>query len=110
MPTTEPFIIRVPDDSMSPRYANGEFALIEPNTAPLAGDDVLIRLKSGEWLLRRLEKLGDRIQTIAFHDFAREQYKPDEIEHILHVAHPLPAKRLSARLSVAHLKAMELEL
>jgi SOS-response transcriptional repressor LexA len=44
--------VAMPDDSMEPVYSAGDHILFDPAEAPRAGDTVLVRLASGEHLVR----------------------------------------------------------
>lgn len=44
--------IAMPDDSMEPVYSAGDHILFDPAEAPHAGDTVLVRLSTGEHLVR----------------------------------------------------------
>lgn len=49
--TAAKFVV-MPDDSMEPVYSQGDHILFDPAEAPHAGDTVLIRLSTGEHLIR----------------------------------------------------------
>jgi SOS-response transcriptional repressor LexA len=49
--TAAKFLV-MPDDSMEPVYSEGDHILFDPAEAPHAGDTVLVRLPSGEHLIR----------------------------------------------------------
>lgn len=44
--------IAMPDDSMEPVYSQGDHILFDPAEAPHAGDTVLVRVATGEYLVR----------------------------------------------------------
>lgn len=48
------FVVPVEGPSMIPRYNPGEFALVEPGTTVDIEDDVLVRLATGQTLIKRL--------------------------------------------------------
>lgn len=93
------FLFRVEGDSMSPRFQPGEYGLCEPGTAPEVEDDVLVRLTSGETLLKRLlsRKGGIRLGSWKPGE-PTLMYRPDEIVWMYYVAHPVPARKLRTRL------------
>jgi phage repressor protein C with HTH and peptisase S24 domain len=51
--------IRVRGDSMRPRIKSGEYIVAEPNTKALPGDDVVIRLKDKQALVKELLWIRD---------------------------------------------------
>ncbi len=92
------FITRVDDAALAPRYQVGEYALIEPSVAPDIEDDVLVRLRDGRVLLRRLlsRRGGVRLGSWRAGD-APLLLEESDIEWIYYVAHPLPARRIESR-------------
>ena len=50
----EAFALRCVGDEMSPRIEHGEYVVVEPGRAPLAGRDVYVRLLDGRVSIRRL--------------------------------------------------------
>lgn len=55
------FLVAVEGPSMIPRYNPGEFALVEPGTTPDIEDDVLVRLATGQTILKRLLSMKSRM-------------------------------------------------
>ena len=49
------FGLRVSGDFMFPRINSGEFIVIEPTITPAPGDEVVIRLKDGRNMIKKLE-------------------------------------------------------
>lgn len=92
------FIVRVDGTSMAPRYNPGEFALVEPSVAPDLEDDVLVRLKSGETLLKRLLSRRGGIRLGSWNPAeATIIVEPDALVWMYYVAHPIPARRIKSR-------------
>lgn len=62
-PTQDPdaYAIRCRGDSMRPRLKNNEFVIIEPNTAPQPGDEVLIRARDGRVMVKELVSVRDNV-------------------------------------------------
>lgn len=91
------FLCEVVGTSMLERYNPGEFALVEPNTPIQSGDDVLVRLLTGETMLKRLDLMqsGYRLRSLN----GNEQYffSEAEISWIYYVAHPVPRRRIKTR-------------
>jgi phage repressor protein C with HTH and peptisase S24 domain len=54
--TTDPlaYAVRVKGDSMYPRYRPGEILVVEPNAAVIPGEDVIVRMKDGRKMVKRL--------------------------------------------------------
>lgn len=93
------FLVRVEGDSMAPRYNPGEYALIEPSVAPELGDDVLVRLASGETLVKRLlARRNGHVQLASLNGPALLTYRLEEIVWLYYVAHPVPVRRIKSRL------------
>jgi phage repressor protein C with HTH and peptisase S24 domain len=101
--TSDPhaFLTPVVGLSMVPRFNPGEFAFVEPGTEPEAGDDVLVRLVTGETLIKKLaSKRGGVVELQSYNE--REQgplfYKPEEISWMYYIAHPVPARKIKTRM------------
>ncbi len=93
------FLVRVEGDSMAPKYDPGAFALVEPSVEPELGDDVLVRLTSGETVLKRLlSRAGGSYRLCSLATNAVLTYRADEVAWVYYVAHPVPARRLRSRL------------
>lgn len=98
---TRAFIVPVVGDSMSPKYEPGEFALVEPETTPEVGEDVLVRLIDGRTLLKRLyRRLGQVIVLKNLNPFKTEEFsfEPGEVTWMYYVAHPVPARKIKVRM------------
>lgn len=98
--TSDPhaFLVPIVGDTMVPRYNPGEFALVEPATEPELEDDVLVRLTTGETMLKRLlaRRGGIRLGSYAVQDV--QTYRPEEISWMYYVAHPVPARKIKNRM------------
>lgn len=92
------FAIRVVGNSMFPRYMPGEYALVEPGTEPEIEDDVLVRLATGETLVKRLLGRRGGIRLGSFNDSEVMNFQPNEISWIYYIAHPIPARRIKQRV------------
>lgn len=55
-PSRDPntYALRVKGDSMRPRIKPGEFVIIEPNSPPQTGDEVLVQTKDGRSMIKQL--------------------------------------------------------
>lgn len=101
--STDPhaFAVRVVGDSMSPRYQPGEYALVEPGVVPDLEDDVLVRLRTGETMLKILLSRRGGVR-LGSHNRAVEtmNFREDEITWMYYVAHPIPARRIKQRIDL----------
>lgn len=100
------FALRVEGSSMAPRYEHGEYVLVEPNRRPEPGDDVIVRLRGGECMIKRLA--ARRPHELALDSlnasYDRMTVAPDEIEYMYFVAAGLRAGSF-----VMHIQADEYE-
>lgn len=96
------FAVRVVGDSMVPRYMPGEFALVEPGTEPELEDDVLVRLQSGETMLKKLLGRRGHIRLGSYNNHEVLAYSESEITWMYYVAHPIPARRIQQRVDEQH--------
>jgi len=98
--TSDPhaFLSPVVGDSMVPRYNPGEFALVEPGTEPELEDDVLVRLVTGETMLKRLLARRGGIRLGSYNAPETFTYQPEEITWLYYVAHPVPARKIKQRM------------
>lgn len=98
--TSDPhaFITPIIGTSMAPRYNPGEYALVEPATAPELEDDVLIRLNTGETMLKRLISRRGGIQLASYNEPGTMLFDETEITWMYYVAHPVPARKIRQRV------------
>lgn len=92
------FATRVIGNSMFPRYMPGEYALVEPGTEPDIEDDVLVRLATGETLVKRLLSRRGGIRLGSYNDAAVMTFQSEEISWMYYIAHPIPARRIKHRV------------
>lgn len=93
------FLSPVVGTSMAPRFNPGEFALVEPSTDPEIEDDVLVRLASGETMLKRLLSRRDGLIRLgSYSEHATYTYRPEEISWMYYVAHQVPARKIKIRM------------
>lgn len=88
------FVVCVRGDSMIPRYQPGEYALVEPSTAPEIEDDVLVRLASGETMLKRLLSRRAGVRLGSYNTAEVMTYREEDITWIYYVSHPIPARKI----------------
>lgn len=100
--TTDPhaFACRVVGDSMVPRYMPGEFALVEPSTTPELEDDVLVRLQTGETMLKRLLSRRGGVRLGSYNTTEVMSFREEEITWMYYVAHPIPVRRIRQRIDL----------
>ena len=92
------FLTPVIGTSMVPVYNPGDFAFVEPGTEIDLGDDVLVRLKTGETMLKRLlVRRPDGIQLGSYGEPGTLYFKPEEITWMYYVAHPVRRKKIKTR-------------
>lgn len=98
--TTDPhaFLSPIVGTSMSPRYNPGEFALVEPATEPELEDDVLVRLATGETMLKRLVSRRGGITLASYNEPGTLLFKEADITWLYYVAHPVPARKIKQRM------------
>ena len=92
------FITKVEGNSMFPRYRNKGYALVEPNTEPEIEDDVLVKTKSGEVMLKRLISRRGGIVLASYNDSEVYSFSEDEIVWMYYVAYEVPARKIKSRL------------
>lgn len=92
------FLSEVIGQSMYPKFENKNFALIEPNTQVDIEDCVLVRLNTGETLLKRL--LSRRNGTITLGSFNDPGVIPlddSDVTWVYYAAHEVPRKKIKGR-------------
>lgn len=67
--------VYVINDSMEPRYFQGEMALVHPGQPPRAGDHVAVELTNGNGMIKRLVRMTSDFVELA-------QYNPPEKQKI----------------------------
>jgi phage repressor protein C with HTH and peptisase S24 domain len=92
------FLVPIVGDSMAPRYQPGEFALVEPATEPELEDDVLVRLATGETMIKRLLSRRGGIRLGSWNDPAVIQLQQDDVVWMYYIAHPVPARKIKTRM------------
>lgn len=97
--STDPhaFLVRVEGSSMYPKFEAGNYALVEPGTEPELEDCVLVRLASGETLIKRLlsRRIGYKLGS--FSDPAILEYEKAQVSWIYYIAHEVPRRRIKSR-------------
>jgi phage repressor protein C with HTH and peptisase S24 domain len=91
------FLVQVEGPSMIPRYNPSEYALVEPGTEPELEDDVLVRLKSGHTMIKRLLSRRDGYRFGSYNDPEVMHFKADEVTWVYYIAHPVPRRKIKSR-------------
>lgn len=91
------FLVRVNGNSMYPKFENGNFALVEPNTEPELEDVVLVRLKSGETLIKRLLSRRSGYRFGSFNEPDILEYQISEVSWVYYIAHEVPRRKIKSR-------------
>lgn len=97
-PDPHAFLVPVVGLSMAPRYNPGEFGLVEPGTEPELEDDVLVRLATGETMIKRLLSRRQGIRLGSYNDAEVLTFSPEQISWMYYIAHPVPARKIKTRL------------
>jgi phage repressor protein C with HTH and peptisase S24 domain len=92
------FVVRVEGNSMYPKYAQGDYALVEPGTEPELEDDVILKLASGEVMLKRLLSRRGGIHLGSYNDTSTFLFDQEQIVWMYYVAHPIPSRKIKSRL------------
>lgn len=97
--TSDPhaFLIGVDGHSMVPRYNPSEYALVEPGTPPELEDDVLVRLSTGQTMLKRLLSKRDGWKFGSYNSTEVLFYEAAEVTWVYYVAHPVPRRKIKTR-------------
>lgn len=96
-PDKAAYALRVKGDSMHPRYRAGEFIVVTPSIEPQPGRDVVVKLKSGQKLLKQLNwiKSGE-VQLLSINNgYAPMTIDITEIEGIDRVGGSVPPDSFS---------------
>jgi phage repressor protein C with HTH and peptisase S24 domain len=92
------FIVEVVGTSMVPRFNPGEFALIEPDTEPDLEDDVLVRLVTGQTMLKRLLSRRTGWRLGSYNNTEILHFTPEEVSWVYYAAYPVPARKIKNRV------------
>lgn len=98
---THAFLTPVVGTSMVPKFNPGDFVFVEPGTVPEPGDDVLVRLVSGETLIKKLTSTrGGVMELYSYNE--REQgpmfFKAEDISWMYYIAHYVQARKIKTRM------------
>lgn len=98
--STDPhaFLTEVSEESMIPKYTPGDFALVEPGTEPELEDDVLVRLSSGETMIKRLLSRRGAYRFGSYNSTAVLHFRFEDVDWVYYVAHPVPRRKIKSRM------------
>lgn len=91
------FLVRVEGSSMYPKFEEGNFALVEPETEPELEDCVLVRLKSGQTMIKRLLSRRSGYKLGSYNDPVIHEFSRDEVTWCYYIAHEVPRRRIKSR-------------
>jgi phage repressor protein C with HTH and peptisase S24 domain len=101
--TTDPhaFLTPVVGTSMVPKFNPGEFVFVEPGTPAEPGDDVLVRLATGETIIKQLVSTRNGIYEL--HSYNKQEQGPlffplAEISWVYYIAHYVQQKKIKTRM------------
>lgn len=89
------FLVEVSEESMTPKYTPGDFALVEPGTSPEIEDDVLVRLKSGATMIKRLLSQRGGYRLGSYNSTAVLHYRAEDVDWVYYIAHPVPRRKIT---------------
>lgn len=97
--TSDPFafLVRVEGNSMYPKFEAGNYALVEPGTEPELEECVLVRLVSGETLIKKLLSRRSSIRLGSFASPDILEYAHNEVTWMYYIAHEVPRRRIKTR-------------
>lgn len=91
------FLTEVVEDSMIPVFNPRNFVLVEPNTVVDLEDRVLVRLKSGATLIKRLLSRSNGCTLGSYNDPKLLHFDSDEITWMYYIAFEVPRKKIKSR-------------
>jgi phage repressor protein C with HTH and peptisase S24 domain len=101
--TTDPhaFLTPIVGTSMVPKFNPGDFVFVEPGTPPEAGDDVLVRLVTGQTLIKVLRSTRNGIMELHSYNHLEQGplfFKVEEISWMYYIAHYVQARKIKTRM------------
>lgn len=92
------FITRVEGNSMYPAYFDGGYALVEPDTKPEIEDVVLIKLNTGQVMLKKLISYRGGVVLGSYNEPQLHTFSNDQIVWMYYVAYPVPSRKIKHRV------------
>lgn len=93
------FLTPIVGTSMVPKFNPGDYAFVEPETPVEIEDDVLVRLATGETMLKRLISRRGGVQLASYNEPGTMLFAPEEITWMYYVAHYIPARKIKNRIT-----------
>lgn len=97
--TSDPhaFLVRVEGNSMYPKFESGNYVLVEPGTEPELEECVLVRLSTGETLIKKLLSRRNGFRLGSFSSPEVLEYAPEEVSWMYYIAHEVPRRKIKCR-------------
>lgn len=91
------FLVRVEGSSMWPKFEDGNYVLVEPGTEPELEDCVLVRLETGQTLIKRLLSRRHGYKLGSFNDPQILEYPREQVTWCYYIAHEVPRRKIKSR-------------
>lgn len=91
------FLVRVEGASMWPKFEEGNYVLVEPDTEPELEDCVLVRLATGETMIKRLLSRRAGYKLGSFNDPKIHEFARDQVTWCYYIAHEVPRRKIKTR-------------
>lgn len=97
--TSDPhaFLARVEGNSMYPKFESGNYVLVEPGTEPELEECVLVRLSTGETLIKKLLSRRNGYRLGSFSSPEVLEYAPEQVSWMYYIAHEVPRRKIKSR-------------
>lgn len=97
--TSDPhaFLVKVNGNSMYPKFESQNYVLVEPSTEPELEDCVLVRLRTGETLIKRLLSRRNGYKLGSFSTPEVLEYGSADVSWIYYIAHEVPRRKIKSR-------------
>lgn len=101
------FIVKVHGDSMSPRYMPGEYVLVEPSVPPDLEDDVLVRLATGETMIKRLLSRRGGIKLGSWNSPEIMSFDERDVSWMYYISNRVPSHKIKLWVHVEEYEGEE---
>lgn len=91
------FLVKVVGQSMFPAFKSGHFALIRPGAPIEVNDEVLVRLTTGQSLLKILKGRRGDIWLGSYNDAEELNFRPDEVTWMYRAVYAIPPEDVRDR-------------
>lgn len=94
------YALKVIGDSMAPRILEGEAVIVDPDSEPATGEEVIVRLESGDVMVKTLAAIRDnQIFLDSFNNgYSRMTFPLSEVSMI----HPVIGVARSSKIRTTH--------